>query len=409
MTERQIIVLKDKSLPLLSDHIFSHILNIGDPHLYNARPGRRRDEDFLETVLNKLTQIKNIANEKNCFSLITGDFFHTKTIDIKSEFINKIIKVLKEFNHKPLVLSGNHEKAEWKITDKDALSILKNTDLIDVLDGNGLVGKIIVEQDGVKQIIGIGGTCFGETIPYDLTSFIGMEENSSFRDDEEIEIYKEALEKQKGQKIILIDKSPKEKSNVELHNRIKSLLGVDKIIWITHHDLAFNEVFPFSRPLHPIDGVDIMINGHMHSYKKPVKKDLTQCYNPGNIVRLKIDEIDNIPSVWIYSPFDNEKEYDINGLEIEKLHRIVLKYKPYEEVFSLEGKNIIESKKDLNIDTGNFVKLLLSDQHQEKTDEAVFIKEKLDEIKGSEEISDPAYNYILSLISEVVETQIKNK
>lgn len=80
------------------EHIFNYIQVIGDPHVYDARPGRRRDVNFLDTVLDKLSQAAEIANDNNAYTVITGDFFHSKTIDIKSEFINKIIKVLKNSN-----------------------------------------------------------------------------------------------------------------------------------------------------------------------------------------------------------------------------------------------------------------------------------------------------------------------
>lgn len=395
----------NEEVRFITDHIFNNVLIIGDPHIYNARPGRRRDESFLDTILDKMNQAKEIANKNNAYVLITGDFFHTKTIEIKSEFLNKIIKVMKGFKFKPLVLSGNHEKSEWAITDKDALSILKNTDLVDVIDGNELFGKIKVEKDGIINEIAIGGTCFGETIPYDLTEFLEMEGGKSFRDEEEIQIYKEEEKKQKGNKIILISKSAKEFSDVDLHKKIKQRIKADKVIWMTHHDLVFGENYPYSRPLHPIDGVDIVINGHMHNYKKPVKKDLTQFYNPGNIVRLKIDEIDNIPSVWLYNPINNEYEEDVVGNKVEKIQQIILKYKNSEEVFNLEGKNIVASQKDIIIDSSNFINLMLNETIQDKTDEAVFIKEVLDSEKDN--LSTPTYNYILNLLSEVVEMNIK--
>lgn len=398
-------ILKNQELSLISDHIFENILIIGDPHIYNARPGRRRDDNFLTTILDKMNQAKDIANNNNAYVLITGDFFHTKTIEIKSEFLNKIIKIMKGFKFKPLVLSGNHEKSEWAITDKDALSILKNTDLVDVIDGNELFGKIRIKKGNIIKEIALGGTCFGESIPYDLTDFLEMEGGKTFREDEEVKIYKEEEEKQKGNKIILINRTPKSNSNVELHEKIKERLQVDKVIWMTHHDLVFGENYPYARPLHPIDGVDLVINGHMHNYKKPVKKDLTQFYNPGNIVRLKIDEIDNIPSVWLYNPIDNEYEEDIIGNKVEKLNQVVLKYKHAEEVFNFEGKNITSSQKDMVIDSSNFIKLMLNESIQDKTDEAVFIKEVLDNEK--ENLSTPAYNYILNLLSEVVEMNIK--
>ena len=48
---------------------------------------------------------------------------------------------------------------------------------------------------------------------------------------------------------------------------------------------------------------------------------------------------------------------------------------------------------------------MLNETIQDKTDEAVFIKEVLDNEKDN--LSTPAYNYILNLLSEVVEMNIK--
>lgn len=398
-------IKRGMELPYITEEEFNNILIIGDPHIYNARPGRRRDDNFLDTILDKLSQAKDISNKNNAYTIITGDFFHTKTIEIKSEFLNKIIRVLKGFNFKPLVLSGNHEKSEWAISDKDALSILKNTDLVDVIDSNELFGKIKLVKDGETSIVAIGGTCFGESIPYDLTDFIEMDEGQSFRDEEEKQIYFEESEKQKGNKIIMINRTPKSYSDHIIHDKIKKSLNVDKVLWMTHHDLVFGENYPYARPLHPIDGVDIVINGHMHNYKQPVKKDLTQYYNLGNIVRLKIDEIDNIPSVWLYNPLEKKYESDITGQEVEKINQVILNYRKSEEVFNLEGTNIISSKKDIEVDSSKFVSLMLNEQIRDKTDEAVFIKETLD--NEIDNISKPVYDYILMLLSEVIESNLK--
>ena len=84
---------------------------------------------------------------------------------------------------------------------------------------------------------------------------------------------------------------------------------------------------------------------------------------------------------------------------------MILKYKHSEEVFNLEGKNIKSSQKDIIIDSSNFINLMLNETIQDKTDEAVFIKEVLDNEKDN--LSTPAYNYILNLLSEVVEMHIK--
>ncbi len=100
---------------------------------------------------------------------------------------------------------------------------------------------------------------------------------------------------------------------------------VDMIIWITHHDLAFEAPYPGSEPLIEIKGCRLAINGHMHLAKPAVAVGKTTWFNPGNITRQFLDAIDHEPAVYQFSSHG-------------KLNKIVV---PYEKIiFDLTGKLI---------------------------------------------------------------------
>lgn len=382
--------LKKNSLPL---NVINHgspvkgLLFIGDPHIFNGNPGLRKDVSFFKTSLDKLEQAVKIANEKDLYTVILGDFFHKDNDRTENLYINKIISTLKKFKRTPVTIIGNHEKTEWLLTEKDALSVLNNADKIDIMYQNGFFGVIeVVDQNGVIKRVALGGTPYGQPIPYDLCDFIDMPGGNTFREEEELKIYLEAVEKNNGKRdTALVTESPKTDANETLHEKIKQELNCDEVIWITHHDLAFEGHYPFSRPLHPIDGVDMMINGHIHDTKKPVRVGLTSCYNPGNITRLSIDMDKHIPSVWSWSPFDEESMASAQGVKVPKLHQHVLKFAPPEEIFNYEGRHTKVSYK-LNDENArsSFVRLLLEDQFNKKTHESIAIKESIQSIKEND-------------------------
>ena len=65
------------SLPMLfSPNPTRGVLYIGDPHVWSKKPGRRRDEDFLATILGKLGQAAEIANKNHLWPICPGDLLH---------------------------------------------------------------------------------------------------------------------------------------------------------------------------------------------------------------------------------------------------------------------------------------------------------------------------------------------
>lgn len=407
--------LTTEKLQIKNTGLLTHgILFIGDPHMWSKRPGRRKDDSFLDTLLGKLEFIVGKSNELKLWPIITGDFFHEDD-DSDPEMLIKIIKVIQKFERKPLTIVGNHEINEWILTEDNALSLLKITKQMDVIDKNGFWGQLEItdKETGNSKIISIGGTPYGQKIPYDLTQFIGME-GTSFRE----ELDSVAIEKSKnavrsaatrGNAPLLQESNTNDdiKPNIEIHNEILKKLNCDKIIWLTHHDLAFEGTYPNSLPLHNIDGVDMLINGHIHGTKKPVLVGNTACYNPGNITRLSIDMADHKPSVWLFDPFDDKGMASSKGIRVPRLEQIIIPHKSGKEIFNYEGKHVKSSLVDEdfeNIDLTNsvFVELLKKETISEKTDDAIYVRESLDSIYEKYEVKDSVKIVVNSLLNRVL-------
>lgn len=397
------------------DIITEGLLFVGDPHVWSKRPGRRLDESFLDTVLKKLTFIAEKSNELNLWVFFTGDFFHDDE-DYEVEMLIKVIKILKMFKRKPVTIVGNHEKNEWVLKEKDVLSVLKVTGLMDVIETNSFWGKLDItnpETGDVKKIA-IGGTPYGQKIPYDLSDFVGVE-GRSFRP----EIDAIAAEKSKlsvksnmgrGVAPVLLESHTNEeiKPNIDVHKNILNKLGCDDVVWLTHHDLAFEGTYPNSFPLHNIDGVSMLVNGHIHGTKKPVLVGNTVCYNPGNITRLSVDMVNHLPAVWSYNPFDTEGMPSSRGIKVPKLEKIIIPHIKGQEIFNFTGKHTKASlldKEEFNEEQTDsvFVELLRNDINTERTDDAIFVKESLDKIYAEKEIKSPVKIVVNNLLVKVLQ------
>lgn len=360
-------------------------LFIGDPHIYSKTPGRRKDISFFETVLDKIKQAAIIANENNLVPIFTGDLFHDDEEE-NNVITNKMLNLLRLFNTKPITIVGNHEKTEWVLSERNLLSVLQNSGSIDIISENGFYGIFeLFNEDDEKYRVALGGTPYGFPIPYDLTEFIGMDGNT-FRIDEDKKLFLEAEERAKKSKsrgsVALVTESAKMDADETKHQEILNELECDEVVWLTHHDFAFENAYPKSIPLHPIDGVGLMVNGHIHDTKKPVKVGLTACYNPGNITRLTIDTDKHVPAVWEWCPFDNEYMPSAQGVRVPLLKQIPLVVKNAKDIFNYEGRNTqVNILQDKNSDKANsiFVEMLKQDQMTKKTDEGEFLKESIQE------------------------------
>jgi predicted phosphodiesterase len=243
------------------DNSSDGFLFIGDPHIADRKPGRRKDKDFQATVLGKLEQSISIANEKNYIPVILGDLYDRPRIESES-LKTRVSRILKKAIHRPVCLLGNHERKNAKLCDDDSIANLQVTEVLDLITESGPYG--VFNFGSVK--VGLGGTPHGAVIPNDISQ--------------------EALFKE---------------CNV--------------VIWLTHHDLEFEGAYPNSLPTHEIKGCKLVVNGHMHLKKKPKIEGMTTWLNAGNITRQAIDAIDHIPRV---HGFNNKGQIEPITLKFEK-------------------------------------------------------------------------------------------
>lgn len=220
---------------------------VGDPHVCSTKPGTRNDKDFLSTIIGKLNQCVDIANKQNMIMLVAGDLFDINN-DTNATMLTRMIRAFNRCQYKAYELLGNsHDKTEITLTDDAALSILKEAGSINVIEQSGFF-LIIDLPDG--KSIGVGATPHGIDIPNDV-------------------------------------------------RKAREELKVDQVIWLTHHDLAFDGAYPGATELFEIKGCDMVINGHMHLTKNAIVHGQTTWHNPGNILRQSKDTANHVPSVWI--------------------------------------------------------------------------------------------------------------
>jgi hypothetical protein len=294
--------------------LYDGLLFVGDPHISSRRPGRRVDEDFSRTVRDKLEQAARIANERNLLPIILGDLFD-RGHDSKPAMLAQLIRSLSVYEGVWLSLVGNHDVVEHQLTDDASLTILKEARIINVKSDVGHWADIKT-IDGIVSLV---ATPWGMDIADDVAAL--------------------------------------------RHKQATACL------MFTHHDIAFEgETYPGVMQPFEIYGCDMVVNGHMHKYKPANVQGQTTWFNPGNITRMKVDEIGNTPAVWAWSIR--------SGLE-----RIPLSYQ--EQVFDMTGISI-EASKDGDVLMGmSQAALAIKESHDlslGKTDDGTVLKDCLTQI-----------------------------
>lgn len=248
------------------------IMFVGDPHLSSRRPGRRKDEDWPGPILRKFEACAALARSKGYATVLLGDLFE-EPVERDEGLKTRTIRILRGFPMVPLSNTGNHDITNTILSDGDSLAMLATSDAIDVVRTSGAVCEFTL---GSRRI-GIGMTPYGQEIP---RSVVGM-----FPD-------------------------------------------ADVVVWVTHHDIAFEGAYPNAMQPFEIAGCKIVVNGHIHDTKPPIKTGQTMWMNPGNINRQTVDLIDHVPSVWILhedgrfesQPLPYEKAvFDLTGKFVEAI------------------------------------------------------------------------------------------
>lgn len=211
------------ALPTVSG--FSGLLFIGDPHVAAYPPGHRTD-DYRGAVLGKLSYCLQKACEERLLPVILGDLFHVPR-DNPNGLLVELMELFRPTL--PWVLVGNHDKYEARLTRDVSLAVLDAAHVLKLLDQAGPVAELHLGRTRVL----LGASPDWTPIP----------------------------------------------SAVESH-------GFDRVIWITHHNVSFPDYEAGRIALREIPGVDLLVNGHIHTPKPPQRRGQTLWVNPGSLTRI---------------------------------------------------------------------------------------------------------------------------
>ncbi len=127
---------------------------LGDLHITNKAPTRRKD-DYFQTLLRKLRQALEIFEDNDChFVVQVGDFFDTPTVANRVKI--DVMRLLHDFSHHIYCCAGQHDISGH------SLKTLSNSPLMvlnEAFCGVSIVGR--EELDNVH----IYGASFGEEVP----------------------------------------------------------------------------------------------------------------------------------------------------------------------------------------------------------------------------------------------------
>lgn len=307
------------------------ILFIGDPHLSSRKPARRLDKDFGETVLRKIEFLIDHCNENRLLPCFLGDMYNT-ALEQEEHLKTKLTRILRKSWTTPISNVGNHDKTNAVLTDGDSLAYLAESGVLNVCTQSGAFETVMVGE----KTVGIGATPYGQSFPIDARPFFGV---------------------------------------------------VDQIVWLTHHDIAFEGAYPGAIAPQAITGCKLVVNGHMHLKKKVVNVGGTIWFNPGNITRQKIDAFDHEPAAYalmatgglIKVPIPHEKAKAVFNMENYLIEEISPGEVPKETAADQHNDsvfvNMLKTESSMDMEKSDDGGILLEDMREkfsrERTDAAV--------------------------------------
>jgi hypothetical protein len=229
----------------------SGFILFNDPHLSSRRPGTRKDRAYGDVIIGKLAQIIDIANRGRLVPLCTGDWFQ-RAKEEDERIKTQLLRVLNGcWTRQGISCVGNHDCRNLKLADGDTLAVIAESGAMRIARQNGPAGEFLVRGTERDWRVGVGCTPSGQEIPREVGSLFPL---------------------------------------------------ADGIIWLTHHDIAFDGAYPGAVEPFEISGCSLVWNGHMHLEKQPVTLGRTMWCNAGSITRTAIDAIDHQPAAWEFSP-----------------------------------------------------------------------------------------------------------
>jgi hypothetical protein len=314
------------------------LLFVGDPHVSSIRPGRRND-DYLASVLGKLSAAARIAHERRLVPVITGDLIH-RNAENSMGMVTRLLRVLREFPCAPLDLEGNHGKSQSRFSVGDIELLLAEAGALRLIERAGWVETF--DFEGAR--VALYATPYGEPIPAKLSEY--------------------------GE------------------------LQGDTRILLTHHDLAFETSYPGAIPLFEVKDAHLLINGHMHKTAPSVRCGMTMLHCPGNIEPLSVDCIDHVPAVWEWTPASDQA--------LEK-HELAHERNCFDLTGQLVAAAADAGEAVEALVHSQFAELLQADASMdaERTDEAAILREDLEAVLTEAQASE-ATGALLRLLAEEV-------
>ena len=206
---------------------YKGLLIIGDPHIEARVPGFRKD-DYPRVILEKLRWSLDYACTESLLPVIMGDLFHLP----RSNPNWLLVEVMHQFDMEVLGIYGNHDVHENTLTDDDSIRVIEQAGKIMLLSTD-----ICYRAEINGRPVVIGGTPWGQRLPENYTR--------------------------------------------ETETAIPPL-----VIWMIHHDIRVPGYEDQGR-IRPkeIDGIDLVVNGHIHRCLGELRKGRTCWLTPGNISR----------------------------------------------------------------------------------------------------------------------------
>lgn len=216
---------------------------IGDPHIA-ANPPAQRLEGFMGQVLDKIGACLEQAKAQDLYPVFLGDLFHWP----RENPNNLLVELIDLFEpHHPAVLVGNHDKYLARFSKDVSMAVLASA--------------------GAIRLLAEPGPAFWLRTP-------------------------------RGR--VLLGASP---DGCPLPRRVDRS-GAASVVWISHHNLSFVDFPEKPIALRAIEGVDWVVNGHIHRPQPTTQVGDTRYANPGNITRLTFTAMTKhrTPSAAIWTP-----------------------------------------------------------------------------------------------------------
>jgi len=296
------------------------ILFFTDTHLQEVPISSRKD-NYLESIIKKVEEIKDIANSENVdYILFGGDFFSRPSPS--DEVIISLIKVLKNFNARPIIsILGNHdiEGRNPETYNRKAVKILEEAHLVKFLKDDEIYPPFDTE-------IEIQGTNYKNGVDSDPKLL-------------------RAEKKRKG--LILIQ-------------MVHSYVLPFKVPFQT---LSLEEVANITE-------ADIILIGHFHDGFGERRVNGKIFISPGSIARDSINQFDRIPQV-VLLKIDGSK-IDIQFIKLKNvLKKEEIESKEIEEIKDFLFNDFFQSLKGENIDSFEPEKIIDAILKDENVDEDV--------------------------------------